>query len=100
VNDRGGHAQDFSISSVRDIALVVEQDRIQKRWYHAVVDHRQVICFLHIDINKLEDFFLDGSKSADSRGLCRNITWMLLVKDMKNDDALTSRGYRVRYQST
>jgi hypothetical protein len=61
VDDRGNDVQDFSITGIWHVALVVKQDGVKQRWHHAVVDHLQVICFLDIDLDKLENLFLDRS---------------------------------------
>lgn len=84
MDDGGGHTQNFSIPGIRHVALVIEQNGIKQRWYHAVIDHLQVISFLHIDVHELQDFFLDRTETTHFWRLSCNITYTRLVSTISS----------------
>jgi hypothetical protein len=65
VHNGGGNTEHLSVSSVRYISLIIEQDGIEKRGNHAFVDHREIISLLYVDVDKLQDLLLDGAKTSD-----------------------------------
>ena len=58
--DNSSHdVQNFSLPSVRDIPVVVKEDSLEKRRNHLSIDHLQIVGFLDVGINQLQDFLLD-----------------------------------------
>lgn len=78
VDNGSNNAQDFCVSSIGHISLIVKEDSIKQRRYHAVIDHLMIFCFLDVDIDELENFFLDGSQSSDFRSLGLNVSYKLV----------------------
>lgn len=53
--------ENFSIPSIRNVAVVVDQYGIQQRWDNVRANHLEIICLLYIGLNELQNLFLDGS---------------------------------------
>jgi len=77
----GSHyVQYFRISRIRDVAVVIHENRIQK-WGHDVsIDHLMVIRSLNIAINQLQYLLLDGPETADFGHLRRDQTCLRISK--------------------
>lgn len=73
MNDGRHDIQNFRLTSIRHIAVVVHENRLEKGRDHAIVDHLQVIRFFDISVDKLQNFLLDCSQTADLGCLGGNI---------------------------
>ena len=73
--DNGCHnIQNFGITGICNIALIIEKDCVEQRRNHIFIDHLQVVSFLNINVNELEYLLFDSAKAADLGGLCGNIS--------------------------
>ena len=64
-NDCRHNIQDFWISSVWDVPVVVNKDSFQKRWNDVSVDRFMVVRFLDVCIHKLQYFFLYSPETSN-----------------------------------
>lgn len=71
--------QYFGVSSIGHVAIIIDEYSIKKCRYNVGANHFKVVSFVDVCLNKLEDFFLDGTKSSDFWCLSRNISCVLLV---------------------
>lgn len=80
VDDCCHDVQDLGLSCIENIAIIIHQDCLEKWRYHVDADHFQVICFLDIGINELENFLFDCPKTSDSRCFGRDVAYTGLVR--------------------
>ncbi len=74
MDDCGDNIQHLGVSGVGDVALIVKKDGIKQWRHHAFIDHLQIIGFLDVYIDKLEDLLLDSSETSDLWSLGCNVT--------------------------
>lgn len=60
-NDCRHDLQDFSITSIGDVSVVVNEDGIEESWDDVCSDHLKIIGLLNICLDQLQDLFLDCS---------------------------------------
>jgi hypothetical protein len=60
-NDDRHNLQNLSISSIWYIAVVVKENGFKKSWNNVVSDHLEIISFLNIRLDKLQDLLFDSS---------------------------------------
>ncbi len=74
--DDGGHdIENFGISRVRNIAIVVDQDRIEQRWHDAIVDHVHILGFLNKGVDEFQNLLLHRTQPSNLGHLCCNGTY-------------------------
>ena len=62
LGDNDGHdLQDLSISSIRHVAVIVNQNGLEESGNDIRANHLKIISFLDICLNELQDFLLDSS---------------------------------------
>jgi hypothetical protein len=79
VDDRSHGIQDLGLSCIGNVAGIINQDSLHERGHHAGINHIKIIRLVHIGINELQDFFLDGPKSSDLGGLGCNGSYDVLI---------------------
>ncbi len=67
--------QHLRLTSVRHVAAIVCEDGFQKRRNDVGVDHLEIVSFLNICVNELQNLFLDGPQAANFRCLRGNFTF-------------------------
>lgn len=60
-NNSGHYIQDFCISCIGIIAVVVNQYRVQKCRNNVGIDHLQVVGFLDVDVDEFKNLLLNRS---------------------------------------
>lgn len=65
VNDSSHNIQDFCLSGIRDITVIVQKDSLKKWRNHVCIDHFQIISLLYVGINELQYFLFDSPESAN-----------------------------------
>jgi hypothetical protein len=71
--------QYLGVSSIWDVAIIIDEYSVKKRGYDVGADHFKIISLVNVCLNKLEDFFLDGAKSSNFWRLGRNVSCALLI---------------------
>jgi hypothetical protein len=62
LSNNGRHdLQNFSVTSIGNVAVVVNEDGIEESWDDVGSDHLKIIGLLNICLDELQDLFLDGS---------------------------------------
>jgi hypothetical protein len=60
-NDCRHDFQNFSVSSIGDVSVVVDKDSVKESWDNICSHHLEVISFLNVSLNQLQDLLLDRS---------------------------------------
>jgi hypothetical protein len=77
-NDRHNF-ENFGVSRIWHIAIIVDQYSIKQSWYNVGANHLEIISFLYVCLDELEDFLLNGAKSSDFWCFSRNISYVRLA---------------------
>jgi hypothetical protein len=72
-NDRHD-LQYFGVSSIGDIAIIIDEYCLKKCRNNVGANHFEVISLVNVCFDKFEDFFLDSAKSPDFWRLGRNLS--------------------------
>lgn len=94
VDNCGHDVQDLRFSSIRDIPIIVDQNSLEEWRDHVCIHHFQVISFLHVSVDELQDFLLDSSKPANFRCLSGNVAYNGLTH-CESDDVSRNEAHAV-----
>lgn len=73
VNQYSDDRKHFRLTRIRNVPLVVQEDSLEKRRHHSLVDHLLVISLLDVSSDQLQDLLLDSPETSDLGHLGRDV---------------------------